>query len=180
MVLASSAQIDGWIARSPGFPDIARNDNALLIGDHDGTNQDAYRSIVSFPNSALPAGATITKAVLRVYQLHVIGTPYVTHGSVQVGHLIVGPALVEAAYDHPLLSTPGLISTDRTEGYKELDVTSAVLADRASGRGLTQFRLEFAVMDSNGDGQNSLATFEDGNGSQGTNNIPQLHLTYVE
>lgn len=78
---------DGWVRESQESSSVggtvsasAGKDKGVLAGDD--RNDRQYRGFVSFDTSAIPDGATLRSAVLRLRRTQVEGTsPFVTHGA---------------------------------------------------------------------------------------------------
>ena len=152
--------------------------NGISVGD---TSADAVRrGLVRFRVSgSLPFGATVVSAELRLYQANVAGAPYLSLGAVVVDHIDTGADMDAADYaGGTLTSQIGLLSLDPTLGPKSLDVTAAVLADRAAERGESEFRLRFP---GGTDFDNTLDAvyFEDKQNHHGTGQGPLLILRYL-
>lgn len=178
VTLSSAAAFDGW-AQSNGVANASAA--GPLVGDADQIFAGVgYREFYSFDLSAIPAGATIDSATLKLYQANVKGQPYTVLGNVIVDHVDLGTALDGSDYGAPAIaSNIGTLSTSPTIEYKTLDVTSSVQADRTVGRQRSQYRLRFSNKDSNNDGVSDLAQFTDAEDSCcGVNQPPQLIVVY--
>ena len=153
------ADLDGWV-RSDG--DVVTVEGGPITGDYDSINPNVgLRQFFSFDLSALPAGASVVSATLRIFQSGTSGTPYVTHGSVLVDHMAYGGSLVAGHYDDVPLAALGVFSSDPTAEYKTIDVTASVQADLEAARARSQYRLRFSDMDSDNDGTRDYASFVD-------------------
>jgi len=154
---------------------------SLKVGDEESLDPSRdFRSFVSFDlSSRLPAGATVVSATLRCYLVQVTGAPYVSLGNVLAIHVALGPTLETTEFTGGEIMTAGTLSSSPAAGWKELDVTSRVLADLAAGRTRTQFRLQCAIGDGNGDGADTLSEFESGDNTLGTGRWPELRVSYT-
>ena len=178
LALASRAGIDGWV-QSNGT--VHTNGSGPLVGDLDAVTPGVgYRQFFSFDLGAIPAGATVTSATLRLYQAKVLGAPFGNHGIVTVDHVTYGDTLKATAYSTPgLADSLGVLSSDTTTGFRLLDVTDEVLADLAAAAIHSQFRLRFTVVASDNDGINDAVAFSDPELSCCPGAPPQLNLTYT-
>jgi hypothetical protein len=140
------------------------------------------RVLYSFPLGAIPPGATLQSVTLELHQRLVIGTPYATHGVVVLDHLDYGPALDFGDFNLVALAPSfAVASADTTLGMKSVTVTAQVLADLAAARPNSQYRLRFSTLDTNNDGANDVAGWEDAELSGGSpvGSEPKLIVTYV-
>lgn len=150
--------MDGYITHMFAEPEVYVTnsvDPSFQVGySNSGFTKIGLKGFVSFNLSSLPEGATITSAVLRVYQYNVAGDPYDKLGKVLVEHVSYDSLeqgesgeTAQAKYTmEPLDNTipaDAFLSTDATIGYKTLDVTAAVQADQGASRTRAQFRLRF-------------------------------------
>ena len=170
----SSDTIDGFRSSNAGGNsglDIRTGRNVNLI----------TRGFASFGIGDIPDGATIEKAVLRLYQANIIGNPYGAGIRVMVDHLDYGDTLEHADYAAPSISASfATLSTNANLEWKEVDVTDAVRNDMENNRERSQFRTHLAVENIGGDVQGDFAYFESADNSQGTGNTPKLVVTYTE
>jgi hypothetical protein len=158
LTLLSEAELDGYITHMFAEPEVYVTnsvDPSFQVGySNSGFTKIGLKGFVSFNLSSLPEGATITSAVLRVYQYNVAGDPYDKLGKVLVEHVSYDSLeqgesgeTAQAKYTmEPLDNTipaDAFLSTDATIGYKTLDVTAAVQADQGASRTRAQFRLRF-------------------------------------
>lgn len=172
--IPSTAALDGWV-RSTG--DFAIT-GSPITGDLDAAVPGiGYRQFYSFDLSALPAGATIVSATLRLYQSTTVGSPYAKLGNVVVEHVDYGDALGPAGYSAVPLEggAPPVISSDASVGPKTTGVATAVTNDLTAGRIHAQFRLRFSNTDANNDGVSDFAQFND---AEAPLNRPILSVTY--
>lgn len=120
---------------------------------------------------------TIESARLRLRQVSISGAPYAVHGSVVADHVDFGLSLGAGDHSAPVLASAlGVLSSDATLGFKEVDVTSAVAAAVAGNALTVDFLLRFndltlsPILD--------FASFESEAGGLGTPDGPELIVTY--
>ncbi len=160
LTLPSDPALDGFVtndgqAIATGAGPAVGDTDAILPGR-------AGRQFFSFQIAGVPTTAEIVSATLRLYQAGVDGDPFGSLGSLVVDRVDLGDALDASDYDRPALQAEiGLLPTEVTLGYKALDVTAAVQAERASGRTRLQLRLRFSQRDGDHDTQNDLVAFSD-------------------
>lgn len=135
---------------------------------------------MSFDLGALPSGATIEQATLRLYQTSVIGDPYgVGGGSIKVDHMDYGSSFENSDYGMASLSTSfATLSSNGTVGWKEIDVTDRVRDDRQNSRSRSQYRIHLTTEATGGDVTGDFAYFEASENTVGTGNTPQLVVRY--
>ncbi len=182
IVVGSTASLDGY-ARSDFF---ASATGSPATGDKDASFPGiGWRQLYSFDISGMSPSATITAAVLRLYQCDVEGAPYTSLGNVIVDHVNYGGVFDPSggAYNSaPLASNIGILSTTSTIGYRLLDVTTSVQNDLTASRVQSQYRLRFSIQDTNSDLADDFAQFTDAEdspcaGQASTNQPPELVLT---
>ena len=178
--LNSTDSLDGWAQSNAA---VFVHGGGPLVGDFPTAQPGVgYREFYSFDLGTIPANAIITSATLRLYQQQVDGTPYTSLGNVVVDHVSFGAVLQATEYlAAPLASAIGVISSDTSRGYKDLNVLSRVTADIAAARSRSQFRIRFSNQDTNGDGVNDFALFTDAEMSccnPGTTQPPHLVIAY--
>lgn len=174
----SGYYIDGY-----GTSEIMITNTCFLVGDN--LMDQGLRGFVGFDISGL-SGKTVTSATLRVYQASTTAddvngeSPYGSGqlGSIVVDHVDFGSTLDTDDFDGgTLTSNIGTILTESSEGWKTLDVTSYVQADINSGRPASQFRLRFSS-DTDNDGKNDVAAFDNSEDTYGTGNVSELLVDY--
>lgn len=137
------------------------------------------RGFVTFPLDDLPSGVFVKEAYLRLYQVKVVGKPYVQGGAIKVDHLSYGDGLDATDYGMPALVTnTAVLSTTPATGWKETDVTQSVKDDIENGRSRSQFRLHLTVENTGGDSNGDFALFESSENYLGTGYIPELLVKY--
>jgi carboxypeptidase T len=191
VTLTSTAAQDGWVLESGeatgagGTIDAtASTTSALRLGDN---NQDRqYKSVVSFDTSAIPDGATILSATLRLRRGTLSGTsPFSTHGTcwvdVQTGGLSGGfsgsGALAagdfQAAATAAQAASLGNAATNGAWSEGSLNTAGLAALDKT---GTTQLRVYFALDDNDDTGNDYVGYYSGNNGTVA--NRPQLVVTY--
>jgi hypothetical protein len=143
-----------------------------------------WRQLYSFNIASISTSATITSAILHLYQCHVSGFPYSSLGNIIVDHVNYGSVFdpFGSAYDGGTLALSiGTLSATTDPGYRSLGVTTRVQNDLTASRNQSQYRLRFSVFDTNIDFTDDFAQFTDAEDSlcAGTaiNQPPQLAVT---
>ena len=182
--LMSDPDLDGYL-QEEGFGGWAWRPGLLPSRTGEGLSGGEYRDyrqFYTFDLRALPAGATIVRATLRLCQTYVQGDPYGTIGDVVVDHVHFDPVVHLADFDGNTFNrNVGTLSTDASIRYHELVVTSAVQIDVADGRTRSQFRLRldrgsFSIIN----GQTDYVQFTDAEGSAGDAvHVPALIVQYT-
>lgn len=169
VVVTYYCDIDG-IVFSSGI--VNSDGTQMSVGDN--SSDVAMQSLVSFP-LPLPAGATIQKATLRLYEFS-NSNAHLT-GDLLLEHLYVNFGAIDGKY---FAGTPsGLTSCGEFSslviGWNEIDVTSSVQEDYTATRGKSQFRLyRTTLTDSDAEWDyNGFYTSENGT------NKPELVITYT-
>lgn len=105
---------------------------------------EAFRALLTFDLSGIPAGSRILSAQLTVVQMLVEGNPYATQ-PLLVDHVDLGGSLDAADYDSiPLTAVIGALATDSSIGAKTMSATAAIQADVDAGRTAASFRGYFS------------------------------------
>jgi hypothetical protein len=101
--------------------------------------------LCSFPLSGLPENATIRSATLRAFQ-DSVQNMYGPPTALVEGDHVLFSTLVESGFGTmvTLSNSDFAFSTDNGLGDKALDVTSAVINDRANDRAASQFRFRLS------------------------------------
>jgi len=172
MTLSAAASLDGFRSSNGGGNaglDIRAGRNVNLV----------TRGFVSFDITGIPAGATIEKATLRLYQAKIIGDPYGVGSSLKVDHLDYGDSLGNEDYSAGSISSSfTTLTANSTLEWKDVDVTDRLKDDIANGRSRSQYRTHFAIENQGGDVTGDFTYFESANNSEGTGNTPQLVVKY--
>ena len=175
LALPSDGDIDGWV----GNNDLFFPTSTPVAGDSN--LDDGYRAFFAFNLDSIPADAQIVSVKLRLYQSHVLGDPYSTHGPLVADHIDICTGLDLGDYTGSNLRAAfAVVSEDAAIGYREVDATERVLADLAAGRGLAGFRIRFGSRQSDNDGVRDLIVLTDGEDSGGIGNPPQLIIQYTQ
>jgi hypothetical protein len=172
------------LASEPSRDGNVRNDGTVLTaggapftGDIDASTLGVYgRQFFSFFLEQIPPGALIESALLRLDQQAVSGSPYLSHGALLLEHVDFGPSLDAGDFDVAPLSGGLVLAPNATVGLKTLDVTALLQADLAAGRRRAQFRLRFATLTTDTDGENDCAFFADAENSVGGGTVPILEI----
>ena len=178
---------DGWIRESNETSDAggtisatASTTSALRVGDNNADRQ--YKSVVSFDTSAIPDGATIVSATLRLRRGTLSGTnPFTTHGTcwvdVQTGGFSGSTALQTSDFQAAATAAQAAsLSNAASNGtWSEGSLNAAGLA-ALDKTGTTQLRVYFSL-DDNDDGGNDYIGYYSGESST-SGNRPQLEVTY--
>lgn len=156
------------------------NTLALRLGDLNGDQQ--YKTIVSFDTSALPDGATIVSATVRLRRSALRGTsPFQTHGvaSVDIRTGAFGSSAALEAGDFQAAATAtgvGVLSNPAANGdWAETSLSAAGLA-AVNRTGVTQLRLAFSL-DDDDDGTADFVAFQSGDDADAASR-PQLIVVY--
>ena len=178
---------DGWVRESGENTNFGSSSNstgtgtsALRPGDNRRDRQ--YKAILSFDTSALPDGATIVSATLRLQRGTVVGTnPFQTHGSlradISTGGFGGSTALAPVDFQAPATATQ--VAT-LSNAPSNLDWSEGAL--NAAGlqaihlQGRTQLRIEFDL-DDNDDNGNDYIGYYSGDNSDSSRH-PQLVVVY--
>jgi carboxypeptidase T len=183
----SNAAQDGWVLESSETSNVGGSINAtssktsaLRVGD--ATSDRQYKTIVSFDTSALPDGATILSATLRLHRGTLSGTnPFTTHGTcwadVQTGGFSGSTALQTGDFQAAatVVGAASLSNAASNGAWSEGNLNAAGLG-AIDKTGTTQLRVYFAL-DDNDDGGNDYLGYYSGDSSS-SGNRPQLVVTY--
>ncbi len=187
VTLTSVSAQDGWVLESNETSNVggsidatASTTSALRVGD--ATSDRQYKSVVSFDTSAIPDGATILSATLRLRRGTSSGTnPFTTHytcwADVQTGGLSGSTALQTGDFQAAATAVQAAsLSNAASNGtWSEGTLNAAGLA-AISKTGTTQIRVRFNL-DDNDDGGNDYIGYYSGESSTAANR-PQLVVTY--
>jgi cellulose 1,4-beta-cellobiosidase len=187
VTLTSIAAHDGWVLESSetsnagGTIDAtAATTSALRVGD--ATSDRQYKSVVSFDTSAIPDGAVILSATLRLRRGTSSGTnPFTTHGTcwadVQTGGLSGSTALQTGDFQAvaTVAQAASLSNAASNGAWSEGSLNASGLA-AIDKTGTTQLRVWFNL-DDNDDGGNDYIGYYSGNNAT-SGNRPQLVVTY--
>ncbi len=187
VTFTSVASQDGWVLESSetsnaggSIDGTASNTSALRVGD--ATSDRQYKSVVSFDTSAIPDGATILSATLRLRRGTSSGTnPFTTHGTcwadVQTGGFSGSTTLATGDFQATATAVQSAsLSNAASNGtWSEGSLNAAGLA-ALDKTGTTQLRVYFNL-DDNDDGGNDYIGYYSGDNSTSANR-PQLVVTY--
>jgi len=188
VTFVSAAAQDGWVLESTetsnaggSIDATATTTSALRLGDDNKDKQ--YKSVVSFDTSAIPDGATIVSATLRLRRGTVSGTsPFTTHGTcwadVQSGTGFSGSTALQTG-DFQAAATAvqaaSLTNAANNGDWSTGNLNAAGLA-AISKTGTTQLRVYFNL-DDNDDTGNDYIGYYSGDNTTAANR-PQLVVTY--
>jgi hypothetical protein len=187
VTFTSVAAEDGYVLESTETSNVggsinatANNSSALRVGDDNKDKQ--YKSVLSFDTSAIPDGATIVSATLRLLRGTVSGTnPFTTHGTmwvdVQNGGFSGSTALqtddFQAAATAVQAASLSNAATNGTWSEGSLNAAGLLAVNKT---GTTQLRVYFASDDNDDQGTDYVGYYS-GNTSTEANR-PQLVVTY--
>jgi len=137
--------------RSDGIYTSMLTNNYAIAGSEviPGVGDKEERAIISVVLNQVPAGATVTRALLRLSGAAAEGNPFGKFGDMTVDHINVVSSITADAFEGKTLTAsiatittlPGnILSAEMVE----LDVTAQVQADLAAGRPISSFRFQFA------------------------------------
>jgi hypothetical protein len=176
---SSEAALDGYVIGSQG----AYPAQDIRVGNFgSGAGEAVYRGFLSFDLSAIPAGATIQAIQLRFYQQEIVGDPYGKLSQLLLVHVDYGPSLDLADFDAPALDPSAWLTTVSSAGdwYAITSDTIAtwIAEDLDAGRTRLQMRLQFNPETDDGTTADYIRV-ESANNTLGSNNVPQLAITYT-
>jgi hypothetical protein len=187
VTFVSAAAQDGWVLESGettnaggSIDATATSTSALRVGDDNKDKQ--YKAVVSFDTSAIPDGATIVSATLRLRRGTLSGTnPFTTHGTcwadVQTGGFSGSTALQTGDFQAAatVAQAASLTNAASNGSWSEGSLNASGLAaiDKA---GTTQLRVWFNL-DDNDDTGNDYIGYYSGDNTTAANR-PQLVVTY--
>jgi hypothetical protein len=185
--LISIAADDGWVLESAersnaggSLQATAGNRSALRAGDDKGNRR--YKTVVSFDTAAIPDGATLLSATLRLRRGTVSGTnPFTTHGSCRIdvrsggfsGATRLQPRDFQAAAT--AVQAASLSNAAADGDWSEGSLNAAGLA-AINKTGTTQLRVYFTLDDDRDRGDDYIGWYSGDNGTAA--NRPQLVVTY--
>jgi len=184
ITFTSLAAQDGWVLESSETSNAGGSLNAtatvLRVGDD---NQDKqYKAVVAFNTSAIPDGATILSATLRLRRGAGSGTnPFTTHGAcrvdVQAGGFSGSAALQKGDFQAPAaaVEAASLSNAAANGDWSEASLSAEGLA-AINKTGTTQLRLYFDLDDDDDGGNDFLGYYSGGSAAP---NRPQLVVTYL-
>ena len=183
--IAVAAQ-DGWVLESGettnaggSISATANTTSALRVGDNSQDRQ--YKSVVAFDTSAIPDGATILSATVRLLRGSLTGTsPFTTHGTcwvdVQSGGLSGSTALQTGDFQAAATAVQAASLTNAAANgtWSEGALNAAGLA-AISTTGTTQIRVRFNLDDNDDAGNDYMGYYS---GEATFVNRPQLVVTW--
>jgi len=187
VTLTSIAAQDGWVLASSetsnaggSIDATATTTSALRVGDD--TSDRQYRSVVSFDTSAIPDGATILSATVRLLRGSLTGTsPFTTHGTCWVdvstgafsGSTTLQTGDFQAAATAVQATSLGNAAANGTWSTGSLNAAGLAAVNKT---GTTQLRIYFALDDNDDLGNDYVGYYSGDNGTAA--NRPQLVVTY--
>jgi hypothetical protein len=153
------ATLDGYVT-SAGAVVAASATNGIGVGDNNAN--EGRRGFVRFTLAGIPSDAEIVSAQIQLFQGGLDGNPYATLGTIRVDHMDLGAGLDAGDYNAAaLVSDVGTLSINWNIEAKTLDVTTSIAADLMAGRPTADFRLRFHLGNTDADGLNDTARFQD-------------------
>lgn len=176
--VAADPVFDGFVTDT-AFVDTTTA-SAISVGDTDAGFANVARGFLRFHLPALPVGSRIVSVILHLEQSSVTGAPFASLGALVVDHVDIGSSLDATDYAATALDADiGTLSTTADLGPRQVDVTSAVLADEDAGRSTSDFRLRFPV-GSDADGVDDYVQYDDAEDHFGSGQVPFLSVTYEQ
>lgn len=178
VTIVATAGLDGFVISDSTGSALG---GSPMVGDVDALAPGkGYRMLFSFDLTAVPTGAVVDSARLRLFLAGHSTNPFVELGNVIVDHVDYGATFEGSDYFAGALTADiGTIAADTALGYKSLLVTSAVQADLSAARTRSQYRLRFATADGNNDGTSDFVSFGDAELSLGPpDSVPQLKVYF--
>jgi len=187
VTFVSVAAQDGWLLESGettnaggSIDATATTTSALRLGDN---NQDRqYKSVVSFDTSAIPDGATVLSATVRLLRGSLTGTsPFSTHGTLWVDvatGAFSGSTTLQAG-DFQSAATAvqaASLSNAASNGTWSTGSLNAAGLAALNKTGSTQLRVYFNLDDNDDTGNDYLGYYSGDNSTAA--NRPQLVVTY--
>ena len=171
--LLGNPDLDGWVSDSG----LVYSTSNPVAGD---THADVgYRGFYAFDIRAVPAGARIVSATLRIHQFEVRGDPFATHGPLVLDHIDMGSELDAGDYSGSNIRAAfAVLSREATIGYLDADITERLEADIAAGRTHAAFRVRFGSLSSDNDGVRDLISLTDAEDSDNVGHVPHVLLRY--
>lgn len=184
LTIESTANLDGGTTfNNNGSTNLGSASSAPLVGDgvfvaSGGTLN--YNAFWSFDISAIPSGATIDSAILRLFQAGTANAPTAAFALARLDHVNYGTIFPATSGAFSLLTADiaQLTDLDTFNVPKPLDVTSAVQSDVDASRPRSQFRMRPAIA-SNNDAAADFMVMTDGETANAANR-PMLIITYSE
>ena len=187
VTLTSVAAQDGWVLESNetsnaggSLDAAATTTSALRVGDDNKNRQ--YKAVVSFDTSAIPDGATILSATLRLRRGTVSGTnPFTTHGTcwvdVQTGGLSGSTTLQTGDFQAAATAVQAAsLSNAANNGDWSTGSLNAAGLAAINKTGTTQLRVYFALDDNNDRSADYVGYYSGDNATAA--NWPQLVVIY--
>ena len=139
---------------------VVSDDGFFRVGDDD--MDEGFRSVMRFAPSttALPDGATIVKAELRLPQTLVDGSPNTDLGPIESVLVDLGVDVDPTDFDAPFIDVLGIFAPDDTLEMKVLDVTSLIKARFEGGSRVFDVRLQRPAV-TDGDQVADISNFND-------------------
>ena len=170
--IRSNPSLDGYVAK-----DGTTNTNTdIIVGKKE---SGSVRGFVSFDLSGVPAGANITKATLRMYQVKVEGEPFTGNNLLVLDNLDFGGTLDAEDYLLRAQYTGfATLSETAVPGWKEADVTDIFMENHQMGLTRSQYRLRSSNESGFVGELEELVAFESANNSLGTGYTPVVIIEY--
>lgn len=183
----SAGAEDGWVLESTETSNVGgtlsatgNSTSALRVGDDNKDKQ--YKTVVSFDTSAIPDGATIVSATVRLLRGTLSGTnPFSTHGTcwvdVVTGSFSGSPTLQTGDFQAVATAVQAAtLSSAASNGTWSTGSLNAAGLAALNKTGTTQLRVYFNL-DDNDDMANDYLGYYSGENATAANR-PQLVVTY--
>jgi hypothetical protein len=164
------------------------NDNYIIVGDDDDSNNEQYKGFVSFNTSAIPANATITSVQLRLQQQgNLQGNPFgdfglgVLYADIAAPTGFSGSYTLQASDFQSGSAANNVISLGATSGNNQWSTGNmgASFFNLINRTGYTQFRIHFEFPDDGDEDQDQFRFDSSDSGQNNQSPAPELIITYT-
>lgn len=170
IVVAVTGPLDGFVGK---VGNVDTTGSELFVGEY---LTNPTRSVLGFELGAVPAGATVIEATLRVELFDVRGVPFTDLGALVLDHVDLGATIDASDYGSTALASAfATLATTPVQEVKTADVTAQVVSALALGAPRADFRIRFTLESDGNTGDEDLIGFPQfGNG----NNPATLTIRY--